>query len=145
MKKQIAIIVAVMAVVMLSVVMLTACAPASNPIDAEAALNKNGYTALRTTGYVSGVISAIAGVENNIEGTVTGTKTVEDKDGNSKTEYVTIVYYKSAAAAKEAWESSQEDAEKEKKNKDADDSDWVCARSGKMIYWGTKAAVKAAR
>ena len=143
MKKQVLIIVAVVALVIVGVFALTACAPASKPADAKAALDKNGYTTVQTTGYVSGVIAALAGEESQIEGTVTGTKTVEDKDGNKKTEYITIVYYKTAKAASEAWEDAKEDAEKDKK--DNSDSDWVVGKSGKLIYWGTKTAVKDAR
>lgn len=145
MKKSISIIIALMVVVVMSAMLLTACAPNSDPAKAESALKSNGYDAVRTTGYVSGIVSAIAGVENNIEGTVTGTKTVEDKDGNSKSEYVFIIYYKTADAAKAAWEDMKDDSEKEKKENKADDSDWESGRSGKLIYWGTKAAVKAAR
>lgn len=145
MKKQLTIIVALIAVVVVSALVLTACAPNSDPVKAESALKSNGYDAVRTTGYVSGIVSAIAGVENNIDGTVTGTKTVEDKDGNSKTEYVFIIYYKTADAAKAAWEDMKDDSDKEKKEQKADDSDWESGRSGKLIYWGTKAAVKAAR
>ena len=143
--KKLSIIAAIVAVVVLSAMLLTACAPASDPDTAEAALEKNGYTTMQTTGYVSGVLSALAGKENNITGSVSGTKTVEDADGNKKTEYITIIYYKTAAAAKEAYEAGQDDSDKDKKEKGSDDSDWVYARSGKMIYWGTKAAVKAAR
>ena len=143
MKQHISLIVAIIAVVMVGVVVLCACAPASSPDKAYAALDGNGYNPVKTSGYVSGIVSAIAGTENVIEGTVSGSKIVEDKDGNKKTEYVMIVYYKTAKAAKEAWADAQKDADKDSNKKD--DSDWVCARSGKMIYWGTKAGVKAAR
>ena len=139
MKKTVRILAVALSVVLLALA-LVACAPKSDPDKAKAALEKNGYTAVKTNGNISNAVSALLGGESTIEATVTGTKTVEDKDGNSKTEYITIIYYKTAAYAKEAWGDAQKDAEKEKK----DDSDWVVSRSGKMIYWGTKAAVKAA-
>ncbi|MBE6702771.1 MAG: hypothetical protein E7585_05105 [Ruminococcaceae bacterium] len=54
-------------------------------------------------------------------------------------EFVRIVYYESASAAKDAWEAAYEEFEKE------NDSDLIIKRSGKMIWSGTKAAIKAAK
>lgn len=135
MKKTIRIFAVVLSVVLLALA-LVACAPKNDPDKAKAALEKNGYTAVKTTGYVSGIISAIAGTENKIDATVTGTKDIKDADGKTtKTESVTIIYYKTSADAKEAWKSWSE----------ADRDRYEVAKcSGKMIYWGTKAAVKAA-
>ena len=139
MKKTIRIFAVVLSVVLLALA-LVACAPKNDPDKAKAALEKNGYTVVKTDGRIANAASALLGGESKLDATVTGTKTVEDKDGNRKTEYITIIYYKTSADAKDAWEDAQKDAEKDKK----DDSDWVVKRSGKMIYWGTKAAVKAA-
>ncbi len=135
MKKTIRIFAVVLSVVLLALA-LVACAPKNDPDKAKAALEKNGYTAVKTTGYVSGIISAIAGTENKIDATVTGTKDIKDADGKTtKTESVTIIYYKTSADAKEAWKSWSE----------ADRDRYEVAKcSGRMIYWGTKAAVKAA-
>lgn len=135
MKKTIRIFAVVLSVVLLALA-LVACAPKNDPDKAKAALEKNGYTAVKTTGYVSGIFSAIAGTENKIDATVTGTKDIKDADGKTtKTESVTIIYYKTSADAKEAWKSWSE----------ADRDRYEVAKcSGRMIYWGTKAAVKAA-
>ena len=135
MKKTIRIFAVVLSVVLLALA-LVACAPKNDPDKAKAALEKNGYTAVKTTGYVSGIISAIAGTENKIDATVTGTKDIKDADGKTtKTESVTIIYYKTSADAKEAWKSWSE----------ADRDRYEVAKcSGRMIYFGTKAAVKAA-
>ncbi len=119
---------------------LVACAPKKDPEKAKEALKDNGYEIYDTVDYLAGIASAIMG-NKTIETTVTASKEEKDADGNSKTEYITIIYYKTPADAKAAWEDAQKDAEKEKAE---DNSDWVVARSGRMIYWGTKAAVKAA-
>ena len=108
----------------------------NDPDKAKAALEKNDYTAVKTNGYVSGVVSALLGGESTIDATVTGTKDIKDADGKTtKTESVTIIYYKTSADAKEAWKSWSE----------ADRDRYEVAKcSGRMIYFGTKAAVKAA-
>lgn len=135
MKKTVKIFAVVLSVILLALAMV-ACAPKNNPDDAKAALEKNGYTVIKTSGYVSGVVSALLGGESTIDATVTATKDIKDADGNTtKTESVTIVYYKTADAAKEAWKSwSKADQERYE----------VAKCSGRMIYCGTKAAVKAA-
>lgn len=140
MKKTIRIFAVVLSVLLLALA-LVACAPKNDPDKAKAALEKNGYTAVKTTGYVSGgyvsgVVSALLGGESTIDATVTGTKDIKDADGKTtKTESVTIIYYKTSADAKEAWKSWSE----------ADRDRYEVAKcSGRMIYFGTKAAVKAA-
>ena len=135
MKKNVRMLAVALSVIFLALA-LVACAPQSDPDKAKAALEKNGYTAIKTNGYVSGVVSAIFGGESTIDATVTATKDIQDADGNTtKTESITIIYYKTSDAAKEAWKSwSEKDQEKYE----------VAKCSGKMIYWGTKAAVKAA-
>jgi len=56
-------------------------------------------------------------------------------------DYIMITYYEDADAVKEAWEDAKEDAkELEEKYEDI-----VCKKSGKMIYIGTKQAVKDAK
>ena len=119
---------------------LVACGPKSDPEKAKKALEKNGYTIDSAVDYLAGLATAITG-NKTIDTTLTAHKDVEDKDGNTKTQFITIVYYKTAADAKADWENAKKDAEDDKQG---EDSDWVVARSGRMIYWGTKAAVKAA-
>ena len=76
---------------------------------------------------------------------VDGIDTVISATGKIDDEYahVTIVYFDEAEDAKEAWETVEKYAG-DNKDKDAGD-DWVCKQSGKMIYWGTKAAISAAK
>lgn len=123
--------------VIMCVALLVACAPNFDPDKAKKALEDNGYAATKVSPNVS-----VGGLEINlnkdVDCIVSGTK-IE----NDKAEHVTIYYYTSAKAASEAWEDMQKEADKEKG--DEEDSDWVCKKSGKMIYFGTKAAVKAAK
>lgn len=135
MKKTVKILAVALSILLLALA-LVACAPKSDPDQAKTALENNGYTAIKTSGYVSGVVSALLGGESTIDATVTATKDIKDADGKTtKTESVTIIYYKTSADAKEAWKSWSE-ADQEKYE--------VAKCSGRMIYWGTKAAVKAA-
>lgn len=119
---------------------LVSCAPAKNADDALKALKDNGYTAVKSD-LLGAAGLAAAGIKG-VDSVVSGTKT-EKKDDQTTVETVTIIYFTDADAAKTAEEKvSGQSEEGKKENKD---SDWVFARSGKMIYFGTKAAVKAAR
>ena len=134
--KKFAKITAVVLVAVLALAALVACGPASDPDKAVAALKKHEYAAAKDT-IIAGALKLV-GV--NTEAVVKGTKTVKDGD-KSKLETVTIVYFTDSAAAKNAWSKVEEYAKKDKDN----DSDWTIKQSGAMIYWGTSAAIKAAR
>ena len=142
MKKTVRILAFTLVFVMLAMTLASCGAPKSDPDEAKKALEKNGYTVLKTNGYLSNLGAAILGTESNVDASISAYKEVEDKDGNKTSEVLFIIYYKTEAAAKEAWEDAKKDAEDAKK--DSGSSDWVVNRSGKMIYYGTKAAVKAA-
>ena len=134
MKKQFVLITAIIAVVMVSMLVLTACAvPASNPDDAKAALVKNGYVAEVDKDYMPGILSmaGIKGVDSVLVATKGGQQAL------------VIMYFKTADDAKTAWEEAKSYMEKEEK--DSKSSDYVVGKSGKMIYGGTKEAVKAAK
>ncbi len=131
-------ILAIALLAIMSLTVLAACAPNSDPDKAVAALKKNGYTAGKEDGILSGILSL--GLEG-LDCIVSGTKSVEDKDGKTKIEHVTIYYFEDADAAKAAFSKLQSDSEKEKD----DETDWVFKQSGAMVYYGTKAAVKAAK
>ena len=139
--KKFARIMAVALVAVLALAVLAACGPAADPDKALAALKKNGYTSVKTTGAVSlGVTEALLGAERgDLEAIVSGSKT----DDNDKLQTITIYYFKDAAAANKCWEKAQSESNKDK-DKDKE-SDWVCQKSGKIIYYGTKQAVKDAR
>ncbi len=125
-------ILAVMLVAVMTLGVLVACAPNADPDQAVAALKENGYTATKIPS------TGLFGKECY----VTGIKTVKDDEGNVKTEFVMIYYYKTAEDAQSDWESIKTEANK---NENKNDSDWEVGSSGKMIWYGTSAAIKAAR
>ena len=128
-------LIALALVLTLSVVMLASCfGPNANPEKAIEALKKNDYKAAEDD-TVLPLIFAGLGIKD-VDTVVTGTAIIGDKG-----EHVTIVYFEDADAAKAAWEDVKDYAEKE--DKDEEDTDWTINKSGKMIYWGTKAAIKA--
>ncbi len=129
-------VVAMMACTMIS------CAPAADPDAAVEALKKNDYTVLGdvASGVIVVALNALLKEEQvEIDELVSASKT----DENDKIQTVTIVYFKDAASADAAWDELKDYAEDDKE--DAEASEWVVAKSGKMIYWGTKTAVADAR
>ena len=136
MKKTIKLI-ALALVLTLSVVMLASCfGPNADPEKAIEALKKNDYKAAKDTTVLPIVFAGLR--IKGLEAVVTGTAVIDDK-----VEHVTIVYFEDADSAKAAWEDIKEYAEKE--DKEEEDTDWTINKSGRMIYWGTKAAIKAAQ
>ena len=123
--------------VALLAVMLVSCAPAKDPDKAVEALKKEEYTVAKDS---SGVPAALTlfGVKG-VDCVVTGTKTVENKDGEKTTEKVLIVYFTDAGSAKNAVDKVRSYYESEKDAKE----DWK--QSGKRVYAGTAAGIKAAR
>ncbi len=123
-------------VLVMSVLVLASCGgPNSDPDKALAALKENGYTAAESDTIAVAALT-LAGIKN-VQSVVSGSAKIDDKF-----ETITILYFADSDAADAVWEKAQEYAEDEKD--DAEDSDWVCEKSGAMIYFGTKAAVKAA-
>lgn len=134
MKKTIKLI-ALTLVLSLSVILLASClAPNPNPEKAIAALKEKDYIAAEDDTVLPFIFAGL-GIKN-VDTVVTGTAVI-DKKG----EHVTIIYFEEAEDATEAWEKVKEYAEKEDKKKE--DSDWTIQKSGKMIWYGTEAAIKA--
>ena len=120
---------------------LASCAPASDADKAVEALKAEGYTTFRDN-TVFPTAFKLAGYSLNV--VVTGTKTIKDKDGKDTVETVTIFYFADKDNAEKAYEKVK-DEEKDSK-KEAGESKWVSAtKSGKMVYFGTKQAIKDAR
>ncbi len=141
MKKSIVRIIALALISVMMCLALVSCGgPNADPDKAVEALKKNDYAAEKVddSGLGALIIAAlkVAGIED-VDCVVSGTA---DVDG--KTEHITIIYFEDKEAADEEWEDVQKYAEDEKGD---EDSDWVVEKSGKMIYFGTKAAVKAAK
>ena len=130
----------ILAVALLAIMCLTvftACAPNSDPDKALANLIEKGYKGNKDDGILTGIASL--GLKG-LKCIVTGTKSVETEDGETKLEHVTIYYFYDADSAQAAFTKLQDKSEGEKE----DDTDWVFAQSGAMVYNGTKAAVSAA-
>ncbi len=137
--KKFAKIAALALVVVMSLAMLVACAPNSNPDKAIEALKKNGYTAAKDGNVVPAALTLV-GVKG-VDTVISGTKSSGEGD-NAKVDHVTVIYFASADQAKTAWDKVKSYAEKDK---DSKESDWTITQSGKMIYYGTKAGIAAAR
>ena len=130
--KKFAKVMAVMMVAVIALALLVSCGPNSNPDKAEAALKKNGYTAGKAVAVLTSLaVLNVKGVETAISGT---------KLENGKMERVTIIYFDNSSSANDAWDSVKQYADDNK-----DENNWVFAKSGAMIYYGTSAAIKAAK
>lgn len=123
---------AVALVAVMALTLLVACGPASNPDKALAALKENGYTATKIS----------AGSYEGLTAVVTGTKGLFSAlFGGDDVQFITIFYFESSKAANDAWDAIKAESNKEQ----LDGSDWVVEKSGSMIYYGTKQAVKDAK
>lgn len=131
MKKAFRVVAMSLVLVTLAVLFASCGAPAKDPDDAIASLKENDYTAAQDTLVIPTALKLL-GVD--VDSVVTGT--------NKDLEHVTIVYFEDKDAANDAWDKVKEYAEKDK---DDEDSDWKIEKSGAMIYWGTSAAIKAAK
>lgn len=135
MKKSIIVITAVIAVVMLSVLALTACAPNDKPTKAKENLDKNGYS-----------IITIPGVEYLADGALTGFYAVKSED-DKDTEGIVVIYFEDSSKAKAAFETIKEKINKLKNYVGVDEDEesrWTLKQSGRTIWYGTSAGVKAA-
>ena len=122
-------------VLVLSVVTLASCLPPNmDPEKAIDSLKENDFKAAEDDTLLPLVFAGL-GIKD-VDVVVTGTAIIDNK-----LEHVTIIYFEDAEAAKEAWEDVKEYAEKE--DKEEEDTDWTIAKFGKMIWYGTEAAIKA--
>jgi len=103
--------------------------PNKDPKKAEAALKEAGYTVTLYEFYEAdddGVVAYLSGAK-------------------SLTDMISVAYYEDAESAKKGYEEAKEEFDSMKEALGDNASDWVCKRSGKIVYMGTKAAVKASR
>lgn len=124
------------ALVLMMLLTLTACVP-GNADKAKEKMEKKEYTATVVTGTLAEAAGTALGVEGLTE-TMIATKIVKDKDGKDTVELVSAYWFEEASQAKDAFEKIKSEDEKEAKDKD----NFVCKRSGKVIYTGTKQATK---
>lgn len=136
MKTFVRILVLALAAALLAAV-LVSCAPAKDPDKAVAALKEEEYTVLKDSTVAPAALT-LFGVKG-VDCVVTAGKTVENKDGEKTNEAVLIVYFTDAGSAKDALDKVKAYYENEKDAKE----EWK--QSGKMVYSGTAAGIKAAR
>ncbi len=109
--------------VMMCAILVSCAAPNADPKKAEKALKDAGYVV---------VLNDTAFLPDGVEATL-----MAYKDG----EYLLVSYYEDTEDLNEDWKDAQEEAkELEEKYEDI-----VCKKSGKMIFVGTKQAVKDAK
>ncbi|MBQ3064591.1 MAG: hypothetical protein IJC99_07340 [Clostridia bacterium] len=135
MKKFVRILTLALALLML-LATLAACAPAKDPDKAVEALEKAEYLVNKDT-RIQPALFKVAGYD--LTAVVSGTK-LSDKEA------VAIYYFADAENAKKALEEVKKYADEAKDDEEVDEKNWIApTRSGKIIYFGTKGAIKAAR
>ena len=123
--------------VMLTLSLAVACAPNANPEKAKESLEKNGYAvSLATDAFGLAITEGILGLDR---GDLVAVLTA----GNEEGEAITIVYFEEADDARDCYKEYKDDL-KELLETDDEEKEIVAKQSGKMIYIGTKAAIKAA-
>ena len=127
-------LIALSLVLVVAMMALASCGkPNTDPAKAKAALEEAGYTAtLIDSGLTLTGASAIYG--GNVKAVLTGVK-LADKEA------VQVIYYEDADSAASAFETVKEFAEKQ--NND-EETKIEIKKSGNMIWFGTKEAIKAA-
>ena len=141
MKKAIKLIALSLVLVMTVLALASCAAPNADPDKAKTTLEKNGYTVQKLSGKISTTtISAIIG--EDVDCVITAEKIDEEAE---TLEILCVLYFEDAEDANDAWKKAQEYADSIKeKSENAEESDWVVDKAGKMIWFGTKNAVKAA-
>ena len=124
------------ALVLMMLLTLTSCVP-SDSSKAEEKMEKKGYKVVVVTGTAAELAGKALGVEGLSE-TMVATKTAKDEDGKDTIEIVSAYWFEETSQAKEAFEKIEKAAKEDSESTD----NFVCKRSGKVIYAGTKQAVK---
>ena len=131
MKRLIKIFSLTLVLVMFIVTLASCAAPNQDPQKAQRALEKKGYEATLIDGAIAA--NQYKGCESYIVA----------KD-ESKDTVLLVYYFRDKSYAKEAWESLNEETAKEALDV-SEDTKIVMKNSGKIIYFGIKDAVKAAK
>ena len=131
--------------ILLSVVTVIFCfsfvscgGPNTDPDKAMEALKENGVNWVTKDDVAMPLVLRGLGIED-VDCVVSGTGKIDGEYA-----HITIIYFEEAEDAKKEWEDVQKYA-KDDKDDEAKDSEWVCKKSDKMIYYGTKNAVAAAK
>ena len=134
MKKLLKITALSLALLMMVLTLASCGAPNKDPAKAKAALEGNGYVVTLKDGKLVEIVASALGIDDLDAQIVAVSK--EDID-----DYITIYYFETKDAANAAWEKIEEEADEKMK----DEEDVVLKKSGTMIYYGSKNAVKAAK
>lgn len=138
MKKTIKILAVAIVTVLLCLTFVSCGAPNADPDKALEALKENGINWATKDDVATPLVLRGLGVDD-VDCVVSGTGKIDGEYA-----HITIIYFEEAEDAKEEWEDVLKYADDEKDD-EAKDSEWVCKKSGKMIYFGTKNAVAAAK
>ena len=115
--------------VMVCAILVSCGGPNKDPKKAEAALKEAGYQVVLMENEKADEEGCVA--------TIVASKGLTDT--------IVIAYYDTAANAKAAYAEAEKAYETAKAAYEALGIDYVCKRSGKIVYMGTKDAVKAAK
>ena len=118
-----------MALVLVPMFFLASCKPAANPEKAQEALEKKDYIVELYEGELL-ALSPYEGLEAMLMAY------------NEDEEAIVIYYFETSKDAKEAWDELEDELKEEVED---EEKKIVVKRSGKMIYAGTKQAIKDAR
>ena len=138
MKKAIKILVATMIIVVFSMTLVSCGGPNTDPDKALEALKENGINLATKDDKAMPLVLKGLGIDD-VECVVSGTGKIDDEYA-----HITIIYFEEAEDAKDEWEAVKKYAV-EDKEEEVKDSEWVCKKSGNMIYFGTKNAIAAAK
>ena len=130
--------------VAVTAIMFVSCGIPSDPAKAQSNLEKNGYSVDTTwsLALVQGAVLVDGGT--SASGNVSNVIYASNDDGES----VLIVYFKDTSTAKNYLSKIKDwykQATEDNKDEEQKDSDTQSGRSGKVLYIGTKAAVKAVK
>ena len=127
-----------MVAIMLCLTLASCGGPNADPDDALAALKENGVTWATKDNTARPATYKLAGIDG-VECVVSGIGKIEEEYA-----FIKIIYFETKDDANDAWEKIQDDFEEDKEDS-KEESNWVCKKSGKMIYYGTKNAIDAAK
>ena len=125
-------------VMIMALGLLVSCgAPNADPEKAEEALKDAGYKVILADNALSAAF--LGGWYDGCEAVLVATSEENEDDG------IYIWYFEEKEDANNAWEDIEEFAEELNEKAKDEDIDMVCKKSGKMIYIGTKQAIKDAK
>lgn len=128
-------------IVLCSTVLFGCAKPAKSPESAAAELREAGYFVSEDTEVLPDVFQKL---DCELTTVLSASKKIAEEKGADGIEYVCIYYFADKEDAKKALSTVEKYASEDED--DAAASEWIAPkRSGNMIFYGTKKAIKAAR